>query len=371
MSGLDTHVANEAFQQGSPELDSVGPITFSPDGVLFVADNASAQIVAVDLGLDEHEVEVASVENLDARLAAFLGCAPEDVNIHDLAVHPLSHAVFLPVTRGGGDAGVPLLIRLAADGSISEVELEDVEYATTTLGNAPAEDDGREEIRVIYDNDPAGEEIHIPQVPVTLRVSKESLRTNTVTDLAYVDGELLVAGASNEEFVSTFRRIPFPFRGESRSSTLEIYHVSHGKYETQSPIRTFTPYGDGLSIVASYTCTPIVHFPIAEFESGKHVRGRTVAELGNLSSPLDIVAFASEGDEYILVSNARRPLVKISCRDIEAQEGLTEPKEPVGVPREEVAQDGVSRMAVVNDQVLMLQRDDGGLHLRSYGTATL
>jgi hypothetical protein len=63
--------------------------------------------------------------------------------------------------------------------------------------------------------------------------------------------------------------------------------------------------------------------------------------------------------------------LKIKCSDVDAQEALTEPKEPVGVPREELEQRGVSRMAVVDGRVLMLQRDDSGLHLHSYSSASL
>ena len=74
-------------------------------------------------------------------------------------------------------------------------------------------------------------------------------------------GTLLVAGLSNEEFSSRLRRIPFPFGDELTGNSLEIFHVSHGKWETAAPIRTFVPYDDGASILASYTCTPVVHFP--------------------------------------------------------------------------------------------------------------
>jgi hypothetical protein len=114
-----------------------------------------------------------------------------------------------------------------------------------------------------------------------------------------------------------------------------------------------------------------VHFPIADLVGGTRVVGRTVADLGPLSTPLDIVSFTNDDGEYVLVSNSRNPLIKIKCRDIDAQEGLTEPKEPVGVPREELPQTGVSRMAAVDGHVLMLQRDDAGLHLHAYSSASL
>ncbi|HZQ34973.1 MAG TPA: hypothetical protein VFD32_03495, partial [Dehalococcoidia bacterium] len=65
---------------GTPEIGAIGPIAFGPEGILFLADNARAAIVAValddDATPDAHPLEV---ERLDIRLAAYLGCAAEDV----------------------------------------------------------------------------------------------------------------------------------------------------------------------------------------------------------------------------------------------------------------------------------------------------
>jgi hypothetical protein len=188
-----------------------------------------------------------------------------------------------------------------------------------------------------------------------------------------VDGVLLVAGASNEEFSSTLRRIPFPFTGTALTNSLEIFHVSHGKYETASPIRTFVPYGGNTSILASYTCTPVVQFSLKDVKSKTHLKGRTVAELGSGNTPLDMVSFTRDGQEYLLVSNARHPLMRLACKDLERQEPLTQPHEPEGAPRQTLPHKGVGRMANLNGSyVLMMQLDDAGnVALRSYSTATL
>src|SRR5206468_3076940 len=107
-----------------PELRSVGPIAFSPEGILFVADNASATIVALETAAEAAGASPApEVDNLDSRLAAFLGCAREDVHIRDLAVHPVSQEAYLSVMRGTGAAAVPVLLKIGADGSIAEVPL--------------------------------------------------------------------------------------------------------------------------------------------------------------------------------------------------------------------------------------------------------
>lgn len=380
LSDLQTKASGDGFRLGSLRFGSVGPIAFGPDGILFVADNARAEIVAVELS-DERTTVLTEVKNLDERLAAFLGCARGDVAIRGLAAHPLSHAVFLSVMRGAGDAALPVLIRVAGDGTLSGVECESIGHARIAIDHAPAADDTRQDERgqygipmyhhLVAEGEAEGEDFELPDFGITLKVQAERLRDITVTDLAFVDGELLVAGASSEEFVSTLRRIPFPFRDGAQASALEIYHVNHGVYETYAPIRTFAPYAGGAGILASYTCTPIVHFPVAELIDGTRVLGRTVAELGGANTPVDIVSFTRDDGEYVLVSNTRLPLLKIDGRDIDAQEGLTQHRQPRGVPWEALPHAGVSRMAVVDGQVVMLQRDEAGLHLRSYSTASI
>ncbi len=77
------------LETGTPALKSIGPIAFGPQGILFVADSAAATIFAIDIGepgADSPTSGPIAVENLDARLAAYLGCGPDVVHIRDLAV---------------------------------------------------------------------------------------------------------------------------------------------------------------------------------------------------------------------------------------------------------------------------------------------
>src|SRR5438045_9490951 len=78
----DVAARTYGLQQGTPDLKSIGPITFGPDAILFVADNASATIYAIDLAPwsePSTSTEPVAIEHLDARLAAYLGCSREDV----------------------------------------------------------------------------------------------------------------------------------------------------------------------------------------------------------------------------------------------------------------------------------------------------
>jgi hypothetical protein len=361
------------LQVGTPQLRSVGPITFGPGDILFVADNGTAKVVAVDVaerGADAVGAQPFDLDDIDSRLAAFLGCSVDDVGIRDMAVHPRTHNVYLSVMRGRGDAAMPVILRIdVLDASLSEVALQNVPFAEADITNAPSEDDPR--VSIELPDGPEGEELEVRGR--TIRIWRRPARTATVTDMSYVDGTLLVAGMSNEEFSSNLRRIPFPFTGELNDNSLEIFHVSHGQWETAAPIKTFVPYEDGQSILASYTCTPVVHFPLSDLEIGTKATGRTVAELGAMNQPLDMVSYRNDDAEYLLVSNSSHGLIKIACSDIDTQPGLTEPQSPVGVPREVESLSGVTRLANLNGTyVLALQRDDAGTrHLRSLKTAAL
>ncbi len=360
------------LQNGSVEMESAGPIAFGPAGILFVADNGTATIFAVEVGDPASEAgpEPFDLENVDAAVASFLGCETTDLVIRDMAVHPTSHNVFLSVQRGRGDLGQAVLVRIGAlDGAISHVSLDDIPFSALSITDAPDADDER--LDTTLPLGPEGEEFQFGDR--TIRLLRRPIRTSTVTDLAYTDGSLLVAGLSNEEFSSKLRRFPFPFGDEAKENSLEIFHVSHGKWETAAPIRTFVPYEGGRSIVAGYTCTPIVHFPLEDLEPGSKTVGRTVAELGAANQPLDMITFVDQGEEHLLVANSAHGLVKIARCDIDAQEPLTEPKEPVGVPRQTTDYQGVIRLAnLAADVVLALQVDDNGRHhLRSLKTSSL
>jgi hypothetical protein len=360
------------LERGRVELGSAGSITFGPAGILFVADSTAATVFAVDVA-DPGPASAAGpfdLADVDARVGSFLGGEPGDITIKDMAVHPLSHNVYLSVQRGHGDAAQPVLVRISrADGAISDVPLDDVPFAAAAIGDAPDQDDERLDITLPLGDE--GEEVQFETIKV--RIVRQPIRTATITDMAYAGGTLLIAGLSNEEFSSKLRRIPFPFSAGITSSSLEIFHVSHGAWETAAPIRAFVPYDDGASILASYTCTPVVHFPLTDLTDGAKAVGRTVAELGAVNQPLDMVSFVQDGEEYLLVANSAHWLVKIACRDIDSQSPLTEPQRPVGVPRETKDLQGIRRLANLGDHyVLALQSDEAGRqHLRSLKTASL
>jgi hypothetical protein len=186
----------------------------------------------------------------------------------------------------------------------------------------------------------------------------------TITDLAYVDGRIFVAGLSNEEFSSKLRSIPFPFAEAGAGTSVEIFHGSHGRFETNSPIRTFVAYKikEQQNILAAYTCTPLVAFPVKDLQAGAKVTGKTIAELGAGNSPLDMIVYQKDGKNYILLNNSARGVMKITADGLDTYQPITAHTEITGVPYTTIeGLKGVQHLDKYDSQnALLLIRGEGG-----------
>jgi len=342
--------------------------------VLFAADVAAATVFAFALPPELPGAGDVCVEQLGAKLASLLGVGREDVLIRGMAVHPVSRTVHLSIARGRGAAAAPALVRAGADGSLAVVELDDLPVSSVALDDAPTAEDERQDVWLDgADDAPQVVQIH----GVDLQVSRVPLRRSTITGLAWVDGALLVAGTSNEEFTSRLRRVPYPFDGSAPGTSVEVFHVDHGRYETEAPIRSLIPFDGGTGVLATYTCTPVVHFPVADLRDGGLVRGRTVAELGPMNQPFSLVSYERDGEEFLLVSGTRHPLLKIPASSIAGQAPLTAPPtedpQSLGVPRESLEEHpGITWMASLDrGHVVVVQEEGGDLNLRTLAAAAL
>ena len=328
------------FVFGTPNIQSVNALAFGPDGILFVGDAQSASVyaIATDDTKPESKVENLSVVGVDLMIAKLLGAGVDDFSIIDMAVNPVSKNLFLAIQHTNGKS----IILKYAGGNFSTVPLENIKYSSSTLNNAIAVDakDGR----------------------------GRSQRKWAISDLNYYDGKVMLTGLSNEEFGSTFRSIPFPFKDAQTQSSLEIYHAAHGRYETQSPIKTFTAASiDGTPyLIASYTCTPLVLFPLSDLKTGQHVKGRTVAELGSNNSPIDMITMEKDGEKYLLMANSSRAVMKIKFKDIKGfKDSLTTPVEEssatAGVDFIALPLVGVQQLDVLDEsRFIILQRMANG-----------
>jgi len=332
------------FITGAPPLESIGAIAFGADDVLFVGDSQGAAVYAIELPDEASAAGAVTVDNLDDQLAALFGTSADDIAVRDMAIHPTSANIYLSVVRGDGNFA---LIKVDGNGELSEVPLADVRYSKGEISNAPS--------------------------PEASYRRGAPARQYTITDLAFADGEVMVAGLSNQEFASNFRRLPFPFNGEMDATSLEIYHVSHGQYETHAPVDTFTPYevNGSLHVVASYTCTPLVLFDVDGLADGEHVMGTTVAELGAGNRPLDILTYSDGGNDYVLVANSRHPLMKIDAASFAGADSLAPPTEETGLGYQALPQAGVQRLVERGNYIVMLQSADDGMRLTSVAKDSL
>ncbi len=332
--------------KGNPGLKSAGALAFGPEGVLLVADPQGAAIYAIATGESPSKGPRSAIQvgKVDLKIASRLGTAPDQILINDLAVSPSTGVAYLSVSRGKGPDAIPVIVKVDYNGDVTELALDDVAYGKAELPNAP--DANAKDQR------------------------GNSQRQESITDLAYLDGKVLVAGLSNEEFASKLRSIPFPFDKADAGTSVEIYHGAHGAFETRSPVRTFAAFNikNEPHLLAAYTCTPLVKFPLSQLEPGKKVKGVTVAELGNRNRPLDMVVYKKDGKNFLLLANSARGVMKISTEDLERETGIEERiADKAGQKYETIASlKGVEQLDRLDDShALLLARNDEGLNLQT------
>jgi hypothetical protein len=327
-------MAADGLTKGTPALKSVSALAFGPDGVLFIGDPTAGAIIAVGTGDTKPAgKDDVNIEKLDEKLTSLLG-GPATVN--DVKVNPASGTIYLAVTRDGKGGG-PIILTCTRAGKLAEFKMVDVPTATVTLPNAT-----------------------------------EKNRLEAITSLAFVAGKVIVAGLSNEEFASTLRTIPFPFETADKGTSIEIYHGAHGKLETRSPIRTFTPYKIGAAdyLLAAYTCTPLVKLPLSDLKPGVKIKGTTIAELGNRNRPLDMIVYTKDKKDYLLMANDKRGVMKIAAEPFADAGAIPEQRvaDKAGVTYETIAElQGVTQLDKLDDNraLLLLQADDKSLTLKS------
>jgi hypothetical protein len=228
-----------------------------------------------------------------------------------------------------------------ADGKLEEVPLENIRFAKAEIPNAPGPDNRQ--------------------------------RVESITDVAFADGRVFLAGLSNEEFSSRLIAIPFPFSSEGfDGANIEIYHASHARLETKSPIRTFVTYRikNEPYMLAAYTCTPLVKLPVSELKAGAHIKGTTIAELGNRNRPLDMIVYQKDGKDYLLMTNSSRGVMKIPTEGAGSAESITQPVRgggTKGLAYDTIANlKGVVQMDQLDDRhAIIVVQDSSGLNLET------
>ena len=305
-----------ASSRSAGPLQSAGVLEFGPDNVLFVGDITGAAVHAFALRASDltsqADVEVGNFRNfegrdlilgLDQKLAALFGTTVGNIVVNDMVVHQPSKQIFMSVERGRGTDAMPAIVKVD-HGNLEVLELDGIPHTQVAIPNEPAH---------------------------TAMLEFEPQRVYAITDVKYYNGEIFVTGISNQRFASTLYRIPYPFSSRLATCTVEIWHPTHGEFETRAPIiRQLIREVQGEPyLFAVYGCTPLVRFHLAALKDRAHVRGDTIGELGYGANPLDMLTYTDPFDhkDYLLVTIDVR-----SASRIEVAELASAKPEPTGGP---------------------------------------
>ncbi len=292
-------LATAALAEGS-QMQSAGALAFDNGNVLFVGDGKDGVVHAFDFGKsgfeDQTGYELGRAQTfegrtifngLDKEIAALLGVAAEDIIINDMVVHKPSKQIILSVHRGLGPEAEPVLIKIN-NGAVELLNFDKAAHTSMSVGPVLAE--------------------------ATLEFG-QPFNSLAITDIDYYNGEIFVAGISNEEFSSKLRRMAYPFDDTVSTSSIEIWHAVHAQYETRAPIisQTITELNGEPTLVAVYACTPIVRIPLADLQDGAEVRGTMIGEMGFGNTPIDIVPYVNGWDQTsnFIVTNTNRSAVTL------------------------------------------------------------
>lgn len=278
------------------DVKSISRLAAGPDNILFVADWKAARVHAITLPAAPQKPAgtVFNVLDLEERLSRQVGGAK--VTVEDMVVRPGTAEVYVAVSYG--PAKTPALIAVTSDKKARRIDLKAAASTSVALRNAPTTD-----FKFWRDS---------PE------------RSYTVTDMKWRDGELFVAGLSNQDFASTLRRVKYPFGSQQSITSVEIYHAGHNLIETRAPIRamSFATWGGKSYLVAAYNCTPLVTIPLDDLKDGAHIRGKTVAELGYGNTPADMISYTrteqGKSEDFLLLVNFNRVSNIIPVSQLEA-----------------------------------------------------
>lgn len=322
---------------------SVGAITFADANTVVLADWKGGEIHALQLTpTTPTAAQPFRLKNISSPIARALHVQPDALRFEGMAFRPGTELAYITLSVQHGQAQTPALVSVGSNGKVTVVNLTKTPQTHVEIKARPAAD------QRFWDDIPAA--------------------TLTVTDMVFNDGKLYVAGLSNGSFASTLRVYDFPFNGTSTATSIEMYHAVHNQVETRAPIRkmTIATLNGEPSLIAAYTCTPLVTIALKDLKDGAHIVGKTVAELGWGSAPVDMVSFDAGQGPMVLLTNSHKSADLMTLESIAAasqQPGLNTPikwpNEPhLGVKAIPVPISGVARLGDQSKEFLAALRRD-------------
>lgn len=316
---------------------SATKLAFGDATTLFVADWKGARIHGLTLPPAAPALgKPFNLKDVQAPIARALNVSPQRLRFEDMAVQPGSERVFVSLSVVGRHGPArPALVAIDADGRISVMDLQRLSDRSTRLVDEPS-----------------------PDTRFWRDIPAQSL---TVTDMTVHEHRLYVAGLSDRRFASTLRVYDLPLGASAQVTTMEMYHPVHDEIETRAPIRTMRVVTiDGVpTLLAAYTCTPLVAIPLSDLKDGAHIVAKTIGELGWGNEPTDMVSFSSGGSDYVMIANSSRAADLIPLSGV--AEGMKRPglNTPIKWPTEPLA--GVRATMAPLGAVTRLDNQDANL----------
>ena len=283
-------------------INGADVLAFGPDNVLFIGDSKAGKLYAVATEANELKEPIPyNMEGFDIVLANKINIEPRDIVIGDMKIHPFSQEAYISIKLGySPDAKSVIAIINPATTEIKLLEITKDNLQGISIKNTASSD-------LIF-------------------WKETSASSLTITDIDYNDGYVYIAGLTNSEFASTLRKIAYPFTdSQEMVNSIEIYHAVHTQNETRAPIRTmlFEEMDGESTLLASYTCTPLVSIPVDKIENEADVKGKTIAELGYGNTPIDMLVVTTQGfdgstSKSLIVTNKNRGGTMIPIESVTA-----------------------------------------------------
>ena len=292
-----------------PAFASIGPLAFGPRGVFFAAGPSGRDHLRRQSRRSRPGAATGHGRRRGHRIRRSRPCSarrPRKSAIADFAVHPASQEL---VRRRSCAAWAPPLsrrsLRVDGAGKIDVLSLDRrVKFTSVALPNpAAVSDDRSRRPRAVGDR------------PGVLEWS--SVRRGSVE--RGVRLEALVGGLS----------LPRPIAARaSRSSTATTARSRPARRSWRScrSPSTTSRTSRRLHLHAAR------EVPVSALKPGEKVVGTTMAELGAGNQPLDMIAYQKDGQQFLLMSNSWRGVMKIPTAGFAAATPITAPV-PQGGPR--------------------------------------
>ena len=235
---------------------------FDAKGVLYVADARTCAIVSIETADKAAKVQAVNIADLGGQLSKVLGEGGPVINA--VAVHPLSHAVYLAASRVRG--GSTTLFRVNEKGVAEALAQKNAKTKSAAL--------------------PKG------LTPIDLVVGPKGLVVSSFLQ--------------DKSFSARLHAVALPLAdGSVGTADSELYHTSHQAWETQAPLTAMTTFEKEKKtwIVGSTMCTPVVRVDSGEIADKKKVKTTTIVELGMGNAPLSLAVYTKEKKDVLLVSS--------------------------------------------------------------------